>query len=472
MISKNLLYLIVGIMFACVLIFLTCFYSMNKNFDVSYKKNLQIQANFISAYISDEKARLYLEATSIADSSMMRSFFHEYTRQSYDNLVSYIEETYDVNITVIVDEQGVVLFGGEALPEGYKVSVDLMVKALGGKAVSDIVNFKKNGISICAAAPIIIDKKIVGALMIGDLLKTNNLVDKIKMLANIDMTVFDGDTRISTTILQNGQRAIGTRLENYEHIIDIVDKKTVYNDDVDILGVPYKAIYWPLLNNASDRVGLLFLGNRQDEARQRIVYSSLVCFIISGIISVLICLFSIYFFNGIVNPLKERSITDNLTGVLNRHGIESLFNIAFRRCNGTGCFILVDLDNFKDINDTLGHSAGDQVLKRTARELKTFFRHSDVVGRFGGDEFIVYAPDLIDYKIIRDKIRDLVKLLRYGYNLDGNDTLFVTASIGIAICPKDGTTYRALLHKADLALYEIKETGRNGYGFFGEGRSY
>ncbi len=470
--SKSLIFLIISITAACVVIFLICFYSMNKNFDVSYKKNLQIQANFISAYISDEKDRLYLEATAIADSSIMRNFFREQTKKAYDNLINYIEKTYSVDTIVIVDKNGFVLFGGITLPAGYKVSVDLMIQALHGTAISDIVNFKKAGISICAASPIIIDNNLVGALMIADSMKTNYLVDKIKRLANIDMTVFDGDTRISTTIRQNGQRAIGTRLENYEYIIDIVNQETLYNHDVDILDVPYKAIYWPLLNNNGNRIGLLFIGNRLDEARQRIVYSSLTCFIVSGIVSVIICFLCIHIFNGAVNPLKKRSITDNLTGVLNRYGLENLFNITFRRYNGTGSFIIIDLDNFKDINDTLGHTAGDHVLKRTARELKTFFRHSDVIGRFGGDEFIVYAPDLVDYKIIKDKMRELVKLLRYGYNLEGNDTLFVTASIGIALCPKDGSTYRTLLHNADEALYEVKETGRNGYGFYGEGRSY
>ena len=472
MMSRNLIYLMISILVACILIFLTCYYSMHSNFDDSYKKNLQIQANLISSYISDEKYRLYLEATSIADSSMMRDFFCEHTGEAYDNFVRHIMKVYDINIIVITDEKGVVLFGDDALEAGYTVTSDLMIKALQGIATSDIVNFKKNSISICAASPIIIDKKIVGALMVGDLLKTNQLVDKIKMLSNVDMTIFDNDIRISTTLLQNGQRAIGTRLENYDNIIEIVNKKAAYNNDINILDIPYKAIYWPLLNNDSKRVGLLFLGNRQDEAMQRIVYSSLICFIISIVISFVICLCCVYFFNGAINPLKKRSITDNLTGILNRHGIESLFNISFRRCNGTGSFILVDLDNFKDINDTLGHTAGDQVLKRTARELKNFFRNSDIVGRFGGDEFIVYAPDLTDRDMIRDKMRELVRLLRYGYNLEGNDTLFVTASIGIAICPNDGNSYRSLLHNADLALYEIKESGRNGYGFFGEGRCY
>ncbi len=470
MIAKNLIYLILSIICACLLIFLTCFYSMNKNFDFSYKKNLQIQANFISSYISDEKRRLYLEATSIADSSMMHTFFHNYTRKAYDTLINYIEKLYDVNAIVIVDKNGIVLFGGNTLPEGYKVSVELMMKALNGIATSDIVKFRKNGLSICAAAPIFIDKELVGALMIGDALKTNNLVDKIKTLANIDMTVFDGDTRISTTILQNNQRAIGTRLDNYDHIINMVTKESAYNGDVDILGIPYKSIYWPLFNNNGDRVALLFIGNRQDEARQRIVYSSVICFIVSVGVSVIICFISVYFFNGVVNPLRKKSTTDNLTGALNRYGIEALFSIAFQRYNGNGAFILIDLDNFKEINDTLGHDAGDQVLKRTAKELSHFFRHSDIVGRFGGDEFIVYAHDLVDYQLISNKMRELVKLLRYGYNLGGNDTIFVTASIGIAMSPKDGHTYSTLLHNADIALYNVKKSGRNGFGFYGKGR--
>lgn len=472
MASKNLIYLVLSILVACILIFCTCYYYMNKNFDISFKQNLQIHANLIDSCIRDEKYRLFMEAGAISDSILTRKFFDEYTRESYDKLVRYIYQKYNINMLTIVDSDGYVLFGEKTLPEGYKVGVNLMKKALNGEATSDIVKFKKNGISICAASPIIIDNKLVGALMVGDSMQNNVFVDRIKRITNVDMTVFDNDTRISTTILQNGQRAVGTRLENYDHIVNIIDRYGVYNDDVGILGIQYKAIYWPLINNDGERLGLWFLGNNEKEARQSILYSSIICFTISGILSIIICFISIHFFNGAVNPLETKSITDKLTGVLNRNGIENLFNIAFRRYNGTGSFIIIDLDNFKDINDTLGHDVGDYVLRRTGNKLKSFFRNTDIVGRFGGDEFVVYAPDLRDYSMIKSKMRELVRLLRYGYNLGGNDTLFVTASIGIAMCPKDGCNYKSLFNNADSALYEIKASGRNGFGFYGEGRCY
>ncbi len=468
--SKNSIYLIISIFIAALLIFYICYYSMNHNFDETYKHNLQIQANLIDSNIRNEKYRLYLEISGIVDSEIARRCFEEKTEKSYDEFIYYIIQRYNVNIITLVDADGMVLDNAKTLPKGYHVSVPLMKNALDGIISADIVRFKKNGISICAAAPIYLKGVIVGALMIGDAMRTNAFVDNIKEVTNIDMTVFEDDTRVSTTIIKDGQRIVGTKLENYEYILDRINKDGAFNENVNILGVPYKAIYWPIRNNEGDFLGIWFLGNNEKEARASIIYHSLLCFIATLIISCIICFISIYFVNGMVNPLKKQSITDELTGVFNRYGIEKLFSAIHRDAEPAGSFILIDLDNFKDVNDTLGHPTGDYVLKRTARVLKDFFRNADIVCRLGGDEFLVYAPDLHDETIIKKKIRQLSTMLKYGYNLGGNDTLFVTASIGIALCPQNGRSYKTLYDNADAALYHIKETGRNGFGFYGQGR--
>ena len=471
LLKKNFIYLVVCILSAAFLIFFLCYYSMNHNFEQTYKNNLQTQARLIDAHINEEKYRLFLEASAIAESALAKKCFEEKNDALYDEFVSYVSHKYDINILVLVDKDGVVLDNYSTLPKGYKVTVDLMKTALGGSIISDIVKFKINGISICAAAPIYSSENaIVGALMIGDSMRNNIFVDHVKNLTDVDMTVFDNDTRVATSIQKDGRRIVGTKLEKYDQIVKHIEINGAFNDDVTILDVPYKAIYWPIRNNDGERLGLWFLGCVAEDAKKSIVYSSLLCFAATLIISILICVLSVHIVNRIINPIKNTAMTDNLTNVLNRHGIENLFDVVFRYHNKTGAFILIDLDYFKDVNDTLGHPAGDFVLKRTASELKAFFRSSDMIGRMGGDEFFVFMPDLVDPAAIRNKMRELMKVLRYGFNLEGNDTLFVTASIGIAICPKDGHNYKDLYNKADTALYNIKETGRNGFGFYGEGR--
>ncbi|MBF0569940.1 MAG: diguanylate cyclase, partial [Candidatus Omnitrophica bacterium] len=159
---------------------------------------------------------------------------------------------------------------------------------------------------------------------------------------------------------------------------------------------------------------------------------------------------------------------DTLTALPNR----SLFlekantGIFQARRSGKQCAIIfIDLDHFKAINDTLGHSVGDELLKDTAVRLADCIRESDTIARLGGDEFTVFLPDLEDAQLaqqVADRIRDKFNTPRL---ISGND-LFITGSMGIAVYPTDGETLEDLLKNADTAMYVAKEAGRNTYCFF------
>lgn len=129
---------------------------------------------------------------------------------------------------------------------------------------------------------------------------------------------------------------------------------------------------------------------------------------------------------------------------------------------------LLDLDKFKLVNDTLGHPAGDEVLKTTADSLQRYFRSHDIVCRLGGDEFMVYTPGLEDMSIVKKRAERLCEMLIQDVKVSDTESIKVTASVGIAAYPTDGGDVASLYNSADKALYSAKEAGRNTYRVFGE----
>ena len=122
---------------------------------------------------------------------------------------------------------------------------------------------------------------------------------------------------------------------------------------------------------------------------------------------------------------------------------------------------IVDLDHFKDANDTLGHQYGDRILSEFALQLKLLCRKEDCVGRFGGDEFIVMIMGTLTEDVIRNKARAILRAAR-ELHIDGEPS-GITASIGIAVAPMHGTDYSSLFQAADKALYRVKGRGRDGF---------
>ncbi len=159
---------------------------------------------------------------------------------------------------------------------------------------------------------------------------------------------------------------------------------------------------------------------------------------------------------------------DNLTGLPNRALLHDRFSqmvVQSKRHGSCLGVMFVDLDDFKMVNDTLGHTAGDTLLKEAATRLSECTRSGDTVARIGGDEFAVVLGDLAraeDAAIVAQKVIDR---LSQRFAVDGHDT-FVTASIGIAVFPGDADNADALLAAADAAMYRAKESGRNSYCYF------
>ena len=159
---------------------------------------------------------------------------------------------------------------------------------------------------------------------------------------------------------------------------------------------------------------------------------------------------------------------DSLTGLPNRaffrERAEAILPHAARE-NTMAAVMFVDLDNFKNINDSLGHAAGDEVLQEIARRFSAILRDTDTVARQGGDEFSILATGVRDTGHLATLARKLIDELTQPLRIGGQE-LFVSASIGIACYPQDGKDAAALLKNADAAMYRAKENGRNNFQFF------
>jgi len=142
------------------------------------------------------------------------------------------------------------------------------------------------------------------------------------------------------------------------------------------------------------------------------------------------------------------------------------FETAEARRNRTKTGLLcIDLDRFKEVNDTLGHEAGDQLLRRAAERLRATIRDSDAVARIGGDEFSILLAGITRPEDISDIARKILDAFREKCVIVGHE-FTITASIGISIYPDDCDTVESLLQYADIALYHAKSRGRNMFEYY------
>lgn len=166
--------------------------------------------------------------------------------------------------------------------------------------------------------------------------------------------------------------------------------------------------------------------------------------------------------------LAHLAYHDPLTQLPNRLSFETQFVQSLRICAREGrqlALMVIDLDNFKNINDTLGHHIGDEVLQKVAHRLGECIRTSDLVARLGGDEFVVVLPE-IDGPMIAARVANKIQqTLADSYQVDGH-SLYATPSIGISLFPTDGQDSATLLRNADSAMYHAKSAGRNNHQFY------
>ena len=170
-----------------------------------------------------------------------------------------------------------------------------------------------------------------------------------------------------------------------------------------------------------------------------------------------------------MKQLIEISEKDSLTLLYNRRTTKlAVDEILRKKLEGKSqfhAFLILDLDNFKMLNDKFGHMKGDSVLQEVAAKLTEYFGKNGIIGRLGGDEFIVFVKNLVSINDLKNTLNNILEDINITYTIE-ETSVTISTSIGIALAPKDGNSFQELYKKSDIALYYVKNNKKNGYSFY------
>ena len=167
--------------------------------------------------------------------------------------------------------------------------------------------------------------------------------------------------------------------------------------------------------------------------------------------------------------IKQLAFYDPLTQLPNRCLLDERLKHGIQVSHRTGnemAVLMLDLDNFKAINDTFGHTAGDELLQKVAERIKIHLREMDTVARLGGDEFVVLLENITQQEQVDQVANNIIHALKQPFSLIKNNEAHIGTSIGIALYPKHGKDIEALMDNADTALYRAKDNGRGCFAYF------
>lgn len=171
---------------------------------------------------------------------------------------------------------------------------------------------------------------------------------------------------------------------------------------------------------------------------------------------------------SIIDDLRRRAERDALTGLYNRDETETqIMTYLQNHANEKGALLIIDTDDFKSVNDTQGHLFGDAVLCEMAAKMKKITREKDIVGRIGGDEFIVFLKNITSKEAIQEKVKELLESFQKMFK-EEKHSIEVTCSVGVSLFPSDSKNFTELYKFADMALYQAKGKGKNQFSFYDE----
>ncbi|UZP66365.1 methyl-accepting chemotaxis protein [Desulfovibrio mangrovi] len=292
-IMHKLLGLSLGITLAVtVSIFFTIEFYMHRGFSEESEKNIRSMKKVVAQHISssilhtEESAQLLAEddtlITALAshDAASLRAYLTRHMAEA------------GLDFATITDDKGIVITRGHSDKSGDSIrNQDTVMRALEGESTGGVVAGSVIPFSIRASTPVRHEGRIIGTISIGKSLSTERFVDNIKAFTDLEVTVFKGDSRLMTTIMKNGKRAVGTRMDNPQVLQTVLEEGQEFLARNTILGNEYRTAYWPILNQMGEPVGMWFIGARMDSliaTENNVTHSSLI--VIGGLVPVILLL--------------------------------------------------------------------------------------------------------------------------------------------------------------------------------------
>lgn len=225
---------------------------------------------------------------------------------------------------------------------------------------------------------------------------------------------------------------------------------------------------WSLVFGVRETTVNRLVKNSFNEAKETVI-KLIIVIVVFSIFAVSMMVFNQLRSKERGRALEDKADTDLLTDLNNKAATErKIQEYLDENPDGRAMMFILDIDNFKKINDTMGHAFGDTLLKTLGKEIKTEFRMTDIIGRTGGDEFMVFLKDVTDDMIVEREANRITRFF-HDFKAGGDYVKYsATASIGAAIFPDDAKTFKELYIAADQALYRAKKRGKNQLVFYNE----
>lgn len=432
-----------------------------------------------------EMNKLTVAAESLAD------FMGNYTSEDVEiaqNLANAIVESTDCYLAVMCN-----IVGEGMTHTGERVNIydtDYFIDASGTRqqyvySEDDGIIHKKCAISV---VPLTKGLDVKGFLLVYyDAANLESLIKKMEFDSSGYYAVVDED---GTVICEYGAEhaifggatiwdsiyAMASNTKELEQAQQRFDKDLSGIQKIEITGSrnPKALIYAPIyIDDWKMVIGMNYsyieiLNNREWKSNQILLVQLIVCMLLFVGSIVVIAVVSKLRQMERNKTLANKADTDLLTGLNNKAATERKIRTYMEEHPDEQSLLFVlDIDNFKKINDTMGHAFGDEVLRSLGQEIRAYFRFSDVIGRTGGDEFMIFLKGMKDDEIIMKEAR---KLDFFFKNFQAGDYVkySATASIGAAVFPRDAADFESLYKAADKALYKAKQRGKNQIAFYDE----
>ena len=305
--------------------------------------------------------------------------------------------------------------------------------------------------------------------------KTDFDANSFLALITSDGTIIGISGAEHSKLLQNANLLDTLQKENAEETRTIQNRMgngsrgttpvTVLGESCTLAYVPFGANRWEVVLGVSQSYVDRQVNNQWQNTKNMLFYLLIAVFVFIGMI-VVVNIIGKLRNNEKKKELEDKADTDLLTGLTNKLATErKIKEYMAQSPNSQSMLFILDVDNFKKINDTMGHAFGDEVLRSLGHQITAIFRATDIIGRVGGDEFMIFLKGVSDDNSVR---KEAQKVENFFHNFQAGEYVkyAATASIGVAIFPQEGNDFESLYKAADQGLYKAKKRGKNQLAFY------